>query len=74
MCITYDTSWLLSAVTLYGYVSQMVHTTCLLTTSQWRPLQCIITVTPQQEIHIWKYVYCIIYGTECSEGLNPISN
>jgi hypothetical protein len=20
--------------------------------------------------NIWKYVYCIIYGTKCSEGLN----
>jgi hypothetical protein len=57
ICITYDT-------------------TCLLTTSQWRPLHCIIFVTPQQERgrtiplrNIWKYVYCIIYSTECSEGL-----
>jgi hypothetical protein len=25
ICITYDTSWLLSAFTLYGYVSHMIH-------------------------------------------------
>jgi hypothetical protein len=39
-------------------------TTCLLTTSQWRPLQCIISVTPQQWRgrtiplkNIWKYIW-----------------
>jgi SPX domain protein involved in polyphosphate accumulation len=25
MCITYDTSWLLSTVTLYEYISHMIH-------------------------------------------------
>jgi hypothetical protein len=49
-------------------------TTCLLTTSQCRPLHCIISVTPQQWRgrtsplrNIWKYVYCVIYGTKRSE-------
>jgi hypothetical protein len=58
ICITYDT-------------------TCFLTTSQCRPLHCIISVTVQQLTgrtiplrNIWKYVYCVIYGTEWSGGLN----
>jgi hypothetical protein len=53
--------------------------TCVLTTSQWCPLECIISDTPQLQRgrtiplrNIWKYVYCIIYGTECSEGLTQL--
>jgi hypothetical protein len=48
VCITYDTSWLLSTFTLHIWICITYDTSCLLTTTQFRPLQCIISVTPQQ--------------------------
>jgi hypothetical protein len=69
--------WYIMVVNFYiVWICITYDTTCLLTTSQWRPLHCIISVTPQQcrdrtipLKNIWKYVYCIVYGTKCSEGL-----
>jgi hypothetical protein len=76
ICITYDTSWLLSTVTLYGYVSHMIN--MFIDNLSLAPIAlyhiCNTAAVERQNHSLSKYMeICtvfIIYGTKCSEGLN----
>jgi hypothetical protein len=78
VCITYDTSWLLSTFTLYGYVSHMIQHVYWqpLIGAHWSVSYLLHPSSTGRTIslrNIWKYVYCLIYGTKCSEGLKHLS-